>query len=61
MVYTIPNSDAGALNTLYKFATVEDVEYTDEFIKVTALADARARGLMKKYSDEPEERDEEEF
>ena len=61
VVYTIPNSDAGALNTLYKFATVEDVEYTDEFIKVTALADARARGLMKKYSDEPEERDEEEF
>ncbi len=61
VTYTIPNSDAGALNTLYKFATVEDVEYGAEAIKVTALADARARGLMKKYADEPETTDEEEY
>jgi GTP-binding protein HflX len=61
VIFTIPNSDAGALNTLYKYATVEDVEYGAEFMRVTALADARARGMMKKYSDEPEENKEEEF
>ena len=61
VTYTIPNSEAGALNTLYKFATVEDVEYGSENIKVTVLADARARGLMKKYADEPDVEDEEDF
>ena len=59
--YTIPNSDAGALNTLYKFATVEEVEYGADGIRVVALADARARGLMKKYADEPEAEEEEDL
>ena len=58
--YTIPNSEAGALNLLYKHATVEEVEYGAENIKVTALADARARGLMKKYADIPERETKEE-
>ncbi len=50
VIYVIPNSDAGALNTLYKNATVESVEYGAEAITVTALADAKARGLMRKYA-----------
>lgn len=52
VVYNIPNAEAGALNLLYKNATVEDVEYGSEYITVTALADAKARGLMKKYAAE---------
>ncbi|MBE6531041.1 MAG: GTPase HflX [Ruminococcaceae bacterium] len=52
VVYNIPNSEAGALNLLYKNATVEEVEYGSEYITVTALADAKARGLMKKYAAE---------
>ena len=48
--YVIPNSEAGTLNTLYKYATVESVEYGESGISVTALADSRARGMMKKYA-----------
>ena len=62
VTYLIPNSDAGALNTLYKYATVEDVEYGAEGITVTALADSRARGMMKKYAvDDVEDKTEEDY
>ena len=50
ITYRIPNGEAGALSTLYKYATVEDVEYGAEYIEAVALADAKARGLMKKYA-----------
>ncbi len=58
VVFTIPNSEAGALNTLYKNATVQDVEYGAEAIKVTALADAKTIGMLRKYTDIPEEKEE---
>ena len=60
VTYLIPNSDGGALNTLYRFATVENVEYGAEGMTVTALADAKARGMMRKYAldDEPEQEEE---
>ena len=56
VTYFIPNADAGALNTLYRVATVEDVEYGADGMTVVALADAKARGMMKKYAldDAPE-------
>ncbi len=50
VTYRIPNTDGGALNTLYRFATVESVEYGDEGMTVIALADAQARGMMRKYA-----------
>ena len=50
ITYFIPNSDGGALNTLYRFATVESVEYGADGMTVVALADAKARGMMKKYA-----------
>ena len=50
VTYFIPNSDGGALNTLYRYATVEDVTYGAEGMTVIALADSRARGMMKKYA-----------
>ena len=50
ITYLIPNSDGGALNTLYKYATVESVDYGAEGMTVVALADSRARGMMKKYA-----------
>jgi len=58
--YCIPNSDGGALNTLYRFATVEEVAYGAEYMEVTALADAKARGMMRRYAvdDLPEEEEE---
>ena len=63
VTYLIPNSDAGALNTLYKYATVESVEYGAEGITAVALADSRARGMMKKYAvdDKTEDNDKEIF
>ena len=50
VTYFIPNSDGGALNTLYKYATVEDVQYGAEGMTVVALVDSRARGMMRKYA-----------
>ena len=59
MTYFIPNSDGGALNTLYRVATVENVEYGAEGMTVLALADAKARGMMRKYAlDDPIEKEE---
>ena len=43
VTYLIPNSDGGALNTLYRVATVESVDYGAEGMTVIALADAKAR------------------
>ena len=50
ITYFIPNSDGGALNTLYRFATVESVDYGADGMTVVALADAKARGMMRKYA-----------
>ncbi|MBQ8819053.1 MAG: GTPase HflX [Clostridia bacterium] len=50
VTYLIPNSDGGALNTLYKNATVESVDYGAEGMTVVVLADARVRGMMRKYA-----------
>ena len=58
VTYVIPNADGGALNMLYRVATVESVEYGAEGMTVIALADAKARGMMRKYAiddSEPEE------
>jgi GTP-binding protein HflX len=59
-VFNISYSEQGALDQLYKLASVENVEYKAEFVEVTAMADARARGSLKKYLAEPEEEAEEE-
>jgi len=55
--FVIPNRDAGALNTLYRLATVESVEYGNDSITATALVDSKTLGMMKKYAnyDEPKE------
>ncbi len=49
VTYFIPNSDGAALNTLYRFATVETVDYGNDGMTVVALADAKARGMMRRY------------
>ncbi len=55
VTFTIPNSEAGALNILYKNATVQSVEYTDTAIVAIALADAKTVGMLRKYTDAPDE------
>ncbi len=58
VTFTIPNSEAGALNILYKNATVQDVEYGAESIVAVAMADAKTIGMLRKYTDIPEEKEE---
>ncbi len=50
VTYFIPNTDGGALNTLYRTATVESVDYGADGMTVIALADTKARGMMRKYA-----------
>lgn len=59
--FTIPNSDAGALNTLYRLATVESVDYGYDSIKVVALVDNKVYGMMKKYAPAPDVDEDEEY
>lgn len=45
----IPNDKQGALNTVYAVATVQSVDYGAEFVTVSAIADERARGMLRAY------------
>ncbi len=45
----IPMAEQAVLGQLYKLATVENVEYRDEYMEVTAVLDTRAQGVFKKY------------
>ncbi len=58
VTFTIPNSEAGALNILYKNASVQSVEYGADAIVAVAMADAKTIGMLRKYTDIPEEKEE---
>ena len=58
ITFTIPNAEAGALNILYKNATVQSVEYGADSIVAVAMADAKTIGMLRKYTDIPEEKEE---
>ena len=49
VTFVIPNAKQGALNTLYKMATVEDVEYGPDAVRVTAVVDAKVRGMLREF------------
>lgn len=49
VTFVIPNREAGAVNTLYQNATVEEIEYGIESITVTAVVDAKTHGSMKRF------------
>ena len=49
VVFHIPNSEAGALNTLYQNATVEDVDYGADGITATAVVDRKIHGMLKRF------------
>ena len=49
VTFVIPNSEQGALNILYKNATVESVEYGYDGVTVVATVDSKVRGMLKKY------------
>ena len=47
--FHIPNAQAGALNTLYQNATVEDVQYGADGMTVTAIVDAKVHGMLRRF------------
>jgi len=51
VTFKIPNSEMGAMNILYKNATVEDVDYGADFVSITAVVDAKTHGMLKKYDE----------
>ena len=58
VTFRIPNREAGALNTLYREATVQDVAYEADGMTVTAVVDARVHGMLRRFDpdwSEPEE------
>ena len=59
VVFKIPNAQQGAMNILYREATIEDVDYGPEFVTVKAVVDVKVRGMLKKYDTMlPEEEEE---
>ncbi len=52
VMFRIPNSEQGALNLLYKNASVENVEYGVEYVEVIAIVDSKIRGMLRKYDTE---------
>ncbi len=58
-IFHIPHAEAGALNQLYRFAAVEDVEYGAEEMLVTATVDAKTHGMLRRYDPAWENEDEE--
>ena len=48
-VLHIPMSEQAVLGQLYKLATVESVDYRDDYVEVNAVLDTRAQGTFKKY------------
>ena len=45
----IPLDEQSVLGQMYKLATVENVDYLDDCVEVTAVLDSRAQGTFKKY------------
>ena len=58
VTFVIPNADAGVLSRLYASAVVENVEYGDESITVTAIVDAKMHGMYRRFDPAWVERDE---
>lgn len=53
VTFRIPNNEQGALNVLYKNATVEDVDYGADAVTVVATVDAKTRGMLRRYDTAP--------
>ncbi len=61
LVFTVPLSDSGVLNTLYQLSQVLDVEYGTSEMRVTALADKKVRGMLRRYLPKEDAPTEDEF
>ena len=48
-IFSIPMAEAGVLNQIYANASVLSTEYLENAIEVTAVCDAKARGMFRKW------------
>ena len=55
VTFFFPNAKQGLLSGLYKNATVEDVEYGAEGVRVTAVVDERTYGPLRAFDVAPKE------
>lgn len=53
VTFRIPNAKQGLLSSLYRNATVENVEYGAEAVTITATVDARTYGPLREYDINP--------
>ncbi len=51
----IPNNEQNIINSIYKNASVTDIDYGNEYITVKAVADTKAKGMFSKYLEVREE------
>ncbi len=49
VTYRIPHANQSALNLLYRNSTIEAAEFLDDGVHVSAIVDARTRGMMREY------------
>lgn len=49
VTFLIPNSEGGALNTLYRNAAVESVDYGADGMTVVATVDAKTYGMLRRF------------
>ena len=53
VTFFFPNSKQGLVNKLYENATVEDVEYGPDGVRVIATVDDKTYGPLKQYDTAP--------
>ena len=49
VTFHIPNAEGGALNTLYRFAAVESVDYGPDGMTVVATVDQKTYGMLRRF------------
>ncbi len=49
VTFCIPNNEAGAVNVLYRDATVEEIDYGADAITVTAVVDSKVHGMLRRF------------
>lgn len=49
VTFRIPNTEGGALNTLYRFAAVESVDYGPDGMTVVATVDQKTYGMLRRF------------
>lgn len=49
VTFHLPNSEGASLNLLYRNATVEEVEYGDDGMTVTAIVDSKTYGMLRRF------------